>query len=206
MDGDGCAAHGRVFHNRGTENHMLAQRRIALVLLAALVAAPLASCSSRGADTGATDEPKQTQEASGQEADKPEAEAQTQIANPFVDCSSAYEASKVAGFGVTFPESVPGFNERAYQAVKGELIQCIYSNGDERVLVRKGKGASDISGDYNEYSQKKDVTVGNLDLTEKGEGDRVYVVTWMRDGYSFAIDADNGLDRDVAEKLASGTL
>lgn len=182
---------------------MKAQRRIALALLAVLTVAPLAACSSRGADAGSTSEPEQATPA-GQEGEQQGGESQ--IANPIIDCESAYDASKIAGFSVTFPEAVPGYSNRAYQAVEGEFIQCVYSEGDQRVFIRKGKGSDDISGDYNEYSSTKDVTVEQLKLKEKGDGTLVHVVIWQKDGYSFAIMADAGLEPQVAEGLAVATM
>ena len=170
---------------------MLARRACVVVAMAAAVLpAALVGCGSSGASAPSNQ---------GQEA-------QTNIANPFVDCASAYDAAQLAGFEVTFPESVPGYDQRLYQAIEGKMAQCFYSNGDKRVLVRKALGDEDISGDYNTYSQLNTVPVGELQVTEKGEGGLVHVATWSRDGYSFAIDADEGLEPTVVEWLVEATL
>jgi hypothetical protein len=114
-------------------------RWVALALAAMLAVSLLVACggsSSGGATAGETEETEPTN-----------------VANPFVDCESAYDASQLAGFEVTFPESVPGYSERFYQAIEGELVQCFYSEGESKVLIRKAvdDGSGDISGDYNEY-------------------------------------------------------
>lgn len=173
---------------------MNAQRRIALMLSMTLIALSLAACG--GAKEAATDAPEA------------EAAGQAQIANPFVDCDSAYDASQLAGFDVTFPESVPGYSERAYQAIEGQMVQCFYSEGEQRVLIRKAvdDGTGDVSGDYNEYSNVDTLQINDLSVEERGDGSLVYVAVWTKDGYAFAIDADAGLEASVIEELVAATM
>lgn len=163
-------------------------RLVSLSLVLALAAPALVACGNSG-----------TSESAGGKQE----EQQSQIANPFVDCSSASEAAELAGFEVTFPEAVPGYSHRAYQAVEGQMVQCIYSEGDQKVLVRKAvdDGSEDISGDYNEYSQVTEAVVRGITVMEKGENDLVHVATWSLDGYLFAIDADAGLDAATVEEI-----
>ena len=73
----------------------------------------------------------------------------TGMPNPFIDCDSAYDAAQLAGFEVTFPESVPDCSERRYQAVEGQMVQCIYQGDGQEVLIRKGldDGTGDLSGE-----------------------------------------------------------
>lgn len=135
-------------------------------------------------------------------------EQMTGVPNPFVDCESAYDVAQLAGFDVTFPESVPGCSERAYQAIAGQLAQCRYSEGDTGVLIRKGvdDGSGDLSGDYNEYPEEATVGVGDLEVTERGSEGLVFVAIWERDGYLYAIDADEGLDPETIANLVNATL
>ena len=177
---------------------MNARRRIALLLSLALAAVPLAAC---GGSQG-----------TAEEGDDP-SEATAGMPNPFVDCDSAYAASELAGFDVTFPESVPGHTMRRYQAIEGEMAQCFYFEDDvddaDRVLIRKAAddGSGDISGDYNEYKKTTTVTVGDVKVTEKGDGKTVDVAIWSKDGYLFAIDAQEaGLTAAEIEALVAATF
>ena len=166
---------------------------VALSLVLALAAPALAACGGGQASE---------QEGSGQ------SEQQTGVPNPFVDCSSAYEAAQLAGFEVTFPESVPGYSQRLYQAIEGQMVQCIYSEGEQSVLIRKAvdDGSGDISGDYNEYDEVSTVDVDGSKVTEKGTGGVVHCAIWSQGGYLFAIDADAGLESDVIASLVSATF
>lgn len=163
---------------------MNARTRLTLLLSATLAIVPLAACGSSGSGTA-----EQSQE------------QQTGMANPFVDCETAADAAQLAGFDVTFPESVPGYSNRAYQAVEGKMVQCIYSEGDARVIIRKGVGDEDISGDYNEYASVETAVVRGIDVVEKGDGQTIHVATWTLDGHTFAILADQGLEASVVEDL-----
>ena len=181
--------------------------RLALLLLVTLVAFPLAACGSSGSSAGEQAQEEQATEQEQTAAEEQEAGEQgsTGIANPFVDCTSASEAAQIAGFTVTFPEAIPGYSERHYQAVEGQMIQCFYRQGDKSVLVRKAKGTDDISGDYNEYPQVNTVKVDEIEVTQKGKDDLVYVATWTRDGFSYAVDADEGLSSETIEGLVFAT-
>ena len=63
--------------------------------------------------------------------------------------------------------------------------------------MRKGTGSDDISGDYNEYSEKETVNMHGVDVQLRGDKGLVYSAIWTWDGYSFAINADNGLSRET---------
>lgn len=174
-------------------------RRTFLCLLCATPLA-LSGCGASQGEAGQT-EPASEPTTGGEEST-------SEVANPFVDCESAYDAAQVAGFDVTFPESVPGCSERAYQAIEGQLVQCRYSEGDTGVLVRKGvdDGSGDLSGDYNEYPEVGTVGVGDLEVTERGSEGLVHVAIWARDGYLYAIDADEGLGPETIADLVGATL
>lgn len=139
---------------------------------------------------------------SGSSAVEPE---ETHLANPFVDCESASEAAQLAGFEVTFPESVPGYSQRSYQAVEGELIQAIYREGDEEVLIRKGRGPGDISGDSTEYADVEVVALDDIEVTVKGADCFVHVALWEREGFSYAIVSNEGLETEVVMQLVAST-
>ena len=83
------------------------------------------------------------------------------------------------------------------------MIQVMYFDGDpsaedsSMVMVRKGTGDEDISGDYNEYPEKETVNIHGVDVQLRGENGLVYSAIWTWNGYSFAINADKGLSRNA---------
>jgi hypothetical protein len=182
-----------------------AHKTLAAALTAALGAGALVACGASG------NQPASTAAATTAAATTaPATAAQTHggVANPFVPCSDATEVGKLAGFSVTFPEGVSGYPQREFSAIEGQLAQAMYTDdAGKRVLVRKGAGTEDVSGDYNEYASSTTVDAANgATVTLKGDGQLVYVATWVQDGHAFAIDADAGLDQNTIVNLVLQTM
>ena len=111
----------------------------------------------------------------------------TQIPNPFVDCDTLADAAALAGFDIIVPDSVDGYEERAITAMENDMIQVLYLHGDDQVCIRKAVGDEECSGDYNVYSEEKTVTVGDKEVTLRGNNGKVMVAVWTEDGYSYSI-------------------
>ncbi len=111
----------------------------------------------------------------------------TQIPNPFVDCNTLADAAALAGFDIIVPDSVDGYEERAITAMENDMIQVLYLHGDDQVCIRKAVGEEECSGDYNAYSEEKTVTVGDKEVTMRGNNGKVMVAVWTEGGYSYSI-------------------
>ena len=132
-----------------------------------------------------------------------------QIANPFVDCESLDAAAEIAGFDFTVPETVEGYPDRMIQAIANDLIQVFCTTGDmaqsdtEYILLRKGVGTEDISGDYNEYASVTEEDVNGRTVTLKGDGEQVYLATWTDGGYSYSVSVSDGAELDTVLALVN---
>lgn len=120
-----------------------------------------------------------------------EPSSEVQIRNPFVNCETLDEAITISGFDMTVPETINGYSERTIQAVKDDMIQVLYLNGDEKICIRKADRSGDISGNYNEYKEVNSISVGDVEVTTKGDSGIISVATWTADGYTFAINISN---------------
>ena len=90
------------------------------------------------------------------------------------------------------------------------MIEVIYQNemdenestdrADE-VRMRKAKGDEDISGDYTAYSETGSLTIGNIQVTIKGEHGNTNLATWTDNGYTYSIGvySETGI---TAEKMS----
>ena len=169
-----------------------------IIFLVFLMCVTLSAC---GAQKNATTEAvtEVTTEASS--------EANMNMANPWTDCSSLDDAAKIAGFEMTVPDSVDGYPNTFIQAMQDNMIQVFFSDKDmdatdrSDVLVRKGAGTDDISGDYNDYSQTESAEMSGMNVTLRGNDNKIFNVTWNSDGYSYAIVSDKGLERDDVEAI-----
>ena len=146
-----------------------------LAALCALCLLPLAACGAKSASTG--------------------------LANPFVDYGTLAEAEEAAGFRLSAPERIDGFDAPAVQLMSGKMLQLIYKSGDQRLIVRKAAGKDDISGDYNSYAETKTVRVNGADVTLKGAEGKFRTAVWCAKGFSYAVLSDAPLAADILTEL-----
>lgn len=131
------------------------------------------------------------------------------VANPWIDCGTLEEAAKISGFPMEAPDKVNGHSITLVQAVKNNMMQAFYSDkaigveGVKRTIIRKGVGKEDISGDYNKYEKTETVKVGDQSVIMKSTKNKVYNITWVVEGYSFAIMSDEGLSTGDAAAITS---
>lgn len=132
-----------------------------------------------------------------------------QIPNPFINCEDFKAAAMMAGFSIEAPESLEGYPQRLIQVIRREMIQVFYADGDlaeeetKHVLLRKGLGSEDISGDYTPYDSVTTKEADGRTLTLKGSGDLVYLAVWTEDAYSYSVYCSAGMDADAILKLAN---
>lgn len=156
-------------------------RKIAVYMMCAVIALSSAACGA---------EPNESAGGISQEI------SSAALPNPFVDCGSLEEAIELAGFPISVPETVsPEFTERLTRAIKNEMIEIIYTNGDSgnKIRVRKAVGDKDVSGDYNQYAETKTVDVDSLKVTLKGDGGEINTATWANGEFSYAVSTEDGM-------------
>ena len=128
------------------------------------------------------------------------------VPNPYEIVDTLDEASKIAGFTLSVPETYGDYKKQVIQAIEDDMIEVIYFNDtdSEGLRIRKAKGTDDISGDYNEYKDVEIVKVGDFEITEKGSEGSISVATWNDGTYSYAIDvAEASLTKDTIANLIS---
>ena len=165
-------------------------KKIVLLTLCAVMVLSFASCSN---DKPETEEDPQTQAGS------------VGIANPWVNCVTISDAEELAGFTLSIPSDMPsGYTQKTIETVENEMIQVIFESGDDTLLIRKAKGNEDISGDYNEYSENKTLTVVGMRVSTKGNNGRVNAATWVDGDYTYAVSTGAGIDPADLSNMISG--
>ena len=113
------------------------------------------------------------------------------LANPWTDCQTIEEAEEIAGFNVEYP-SLDDLENIELRAMEG-MIEIKYSwtwlPEWEYVVLRKGTGLDDISGDYNNYEVTTDMVVSdtiNVEAKSNSEDTWIKLATWKNDWYSYS--------------------
>lgn len=133
-------------------------------------------------------------------AGKPAEQEIVGMPNPFLECDSLEEAAENAGFTFDVPESVDGYAQRVIRTIVHEegdaMIEVIYQNetagnesmdSSDEIRMRKANGEEDISGDYTVYSETGSITIGDIQVTVKGEHGKLNLATWTDNGYTYSI-------------------
>ena len=127
--------------------------------------------------------------------------------NPFIDAADLEEAEKIAGFDISVPESIEGYPQITIEAVENKMIQVFYYEGEfgeeghKEVLIRKGTGTEDITGDYNEYPETETASLHGADVELRGKDGKVFAASWIQEGYAYAIDSTEGLTKEETDSL-----
>ena len=112
------------------------------------------------------------------------------MANPWAEAASAAEAAQGAGLdGFTIPEIFGCFSGEptaAFLYMDG-MAEAILDEGDDHLLLRKGLGSEDISGDYNIYPEERDINWKGLTIHCRGEEGCVRTAWWSFGGNAFAL-------------------
>lgn len=119
------------------------------------------------------------------------------------------QAESLAGFSFAISDSAlpEGYGpEAAYiQVIAGSMLEVDFTG--ERggsLCLRKAVGTDDVSGDYNSYDLTQTSRVAGQDVTLRGAENAWYVVTWARDGYSFAVVSTSALTTSQVEAFVAG--
>ena len=125
--------------------------------------------------------------------------------SPYVDYTHLYDVEYAAGFTFDNPTfAVDNMTYVNYSLINGKIIQIRYSNsaGDE-VIIRKGSGKSDVSGDDTIYNTVVNETVNDTDVRIKGFDGLWYLAVWSKGGYSYSVKSNTPLTLSEMECLIS---
>ena len=126
-----------------------------------------------------------------------------QTPNPMQEYGSAEELSDAVGFTVKEIGELPfTVKKTQYFTYDDTLAEIRYTGDDQEVYFRKSQGEDeDNSGVYNTYSQTTTITVGDTEITCKGESDAYELAIWKKEGYSYSISLQTGISLEELQAM-----
>ena len=119
-----------------------------------------------------------------------------------VTVSSLSEAEKIASFPISVPQSAAGKTIGKIGVIEDILISVYYGQEENvAVIIVKGEGSDDISGDYNEYAEQQVFNYENLEITAEGNDGLINKAIWTNDRFSFAVLATDGLSLNEIKEI-----
>ncbi|HEX9026165.1 MAG TPA: hypothetical protein VF839_06840 [Clostridium sp.] len=109
------------------------------------------------------------------------------------------EAEKALNLKVNPLKTLPkDLKMESISVISNEIIQVKYNDGNNNIIFRAGKDIDNISGDYNVYKVKETVKVNGMNVNLEGNKSNEYnLAAWEKDGISYSISAENGIDEKV---------
>ena len=184
------------------------KKNFALLIALALAATlGIAACSGQ---TTTNETAAGSEAAAGSETTATEDEPMVGLANPWTEYATLEEAEEAAGFEISVPASVKGYDDILIQVMKaaktddngnktGEndvILEYRFMNDTDDVNIRKSPGSEDISGVYGDYTIV-DEEVNGVEVDVSTDDTLSYVATWTVDGYSYSVYASAGMARDA---------
>lgn len=125
--------------------------------------------------------------------------------NDMVEYATIGELSDAVGFSIPQINKIPfAVKQVTFTAYGKELGESNYRNNENAIIFRKSVGKEENSGNYNEYSNIKDVLINKHKITIKGDSNRFYLAIWQNSGYSYSLQSSDGVSEDeMLEMLKS---
>ena len=108
------------------------------------------------------------------------------------EVASMQQATELTGFDMGIPEGKAPYTEKTISVIGEDMIEVAYSKEEPFAVgysIRKARAEGDISGDYTEYTESKEVDFEGRKVTLKGEAGRYSLALWEENGFSYAVKA-----------------
>jgi len=122
--------------------------------------------------------------------------------NEIIECNDIEELSQYAGFDIVDLLNIPfDIVERSYTWWFDSFAQIEYIGDGNAITYRIVESEEDISGDYNDYSEIQEVTIGQNVVTIKGNDGQAYLAIWTAGKYSYSISSSDGISYTEMKRM-----
>jgi len=123
-----------------------------------------------------------------------------------VECRSAEELSQKIGFPVSDLTVLPfDVKSTAYFSSWGSIGEIDYTGtAGQTANYRKSAGTEDNSGIYDTFPETKQISVGTISATLKGDGSKYTLACWTDGTYAYSIVLSEGVDAEKWGAILGG--
>ena len=108
------------------------------------------------------------------------------------EVESMQQATELTGFTMSIPEGKAPYTKKTISVIGEDLIEVAYSKEEPFAVgysIRKARAEVDISGDFTEYPDIREVDFEGRKVTVKGEAGTYSLALWEENGFSYAVKA-----------------
>lgn len=132
-------------------------------------------------------------------------EVDTQIPSPLTEHDTLTALEQAVSFPIQQPAMPDGYAVSSLTDINQSVAQITYQNGDQEIVYRVGKGTDDISGSYEDYSNKCTLEIEGVNVRLRGEQD-FHVAAWHNNGFAYSVYAPAGLTTAQISQIVTSTL
>ena len=146
---------------------------------------------AQGEDSGGTQDKAEEFAAEGGEL-KENSAGITAKGRSVEEVASMQQATELTGFTMRIPEAKDPYTEKTISVIGEDMIEVAYSKEEPSAVgysIRKARAEGDISGDYTEYTESKEVNFEGRKLNLKGKDGTYFLALWEENGFSYAVKA-----------------
>ena len=150
---------------------------------------------AQGEDSGGTQDKAEEFAAEGGEL-KDNSAGITAKGRSVEEVGSMQQATELTGFTMRIPEGKAPYTEKTISVIGEDMIEVAYSKEEPFAVgysIRKARAEGDISGDYTEYAETKEVNFEGRKLNLKGKDGTYFLALWEENGFSYAVKAQEKL-------------
>ena len=106
------------------------------------------------------------------------------------EVESMQQATELTGFTMSIPEGKAPYTEKTISVIGADMIEVAYSKKEPFAVgysIRKARAEGDISGDFTEYPDIREVNFEGRKVTLKGEAGTNSLALWEENGFSYAV-------------------
>lgn len=121
-----------------------------------------------------------------------------------VELENAAALSETVGFPVEDLTSLPfEVRQATYCSYFNDFAEIDYISDSQSLSYRKAKGTEDISGNWNEYENEKQLTINGFDVLLKGNSERYTLVSWTDGTYAYALSFEQEVTEEEITAIIS---
>ena len=146
---------------------------------------------AQGEDSGGTQDKAEEFAAEGGEL-KENSGGITAKGRSVEEVASMQQDTELTGFTMRIPEGKAPYTEKTISVIGEDMIEVAYSKEEPFAVgysIRKARAEGDISGDYTEYAETKEVNFEGRKLNLKGKDGTYFLALWEENGFSYAVKA-----------------
>ena len=146
---------------------------------------------AQGEDSGGTQDKAEEFAAEGGEL-KENSAGITAKGRSVEEVGSMQQATELTGFTMRIPEGKAPYTEKTISVIGEDMIAVAYSKEEPFAVgysIRKARAEGNISGDFTEYPDIREVDFEGRKVTLKGEAGTCSLALWEENGFSYAVQA-----------------